>query len=79
MHGGMSTGPRTAEGLERSRRARWIHGRYSREALLARARARWMRPSTLEERQATMRRMAREDERQARVALARFVRLFGPA
>jgi hypothetical protein len=30
MHGGKSTGPRTAEGLERSRRARWIHGEYSR-------------------------------------------------
>jgi glucans biosynthesis protein len=26
MHGGLSTGPRTAEGLERSRRARWKHG-----------------------------------------------------
>ena len=31
MHGGMSTGPRTREGLERSRKARWIHGWYSRE------------------------------------------------
>ena len=29
MHGGASTGPRTAEGLERSRRARWKHGLYS--------------------------------------------------
>jgi hypothetical protein len=26
MHGGLSTGPRTAEGLDRSRRARWKHG-----------------------------------------------------
>jgi hypothetical protein len=26
MHGGLSTGPRTAGGLERSRRARWKHG-----------------------------------------------------
>ena len=26
MHGGASTGPRTPEGLERSRRARWKHG-----------------------------------------------------
>jgi hypothetical protein len=26
LHGGKSTGPRTAEGLERSRRARWVHG-----------------------------------------------------
>jgi hypothetical protein len=33
MHGGASTGPRTAEGLERSRRARWKHGLYSAEAL----------------------------------------------
>jgi hypothetical protein len=31
MHGGQSTGPRTPEGLERSRRARWKHGCYSRE------------------------------------------------
>ena len=32
MHGGPSTGPRTAEGLARSRRARWKHGLYSAEA-----------------------------------------------
>ena len=32
MHGGASTGPRTAEGLARSQRARWKHGRYSAEA-----------------------------------------------
>lgn len=32
MHGGLSTGPRTTEGLERSRTARWKHGRKSREA-----------------------------------------------
>ena len=32
MHGGASTGPRTAEGLARSRRARWKHGLYSTEA-----------------------------------------------
>jgi hypothetical protein len=30
-HGGKSTGPKTAEGLERSRKANWKHGRYSRE------------------------------------------------
>lgn len=43
MHGGLSTGPRTAEGLERSRRARWIHGMYSRETKTLRAdnRRRW--------------------------------------
>jgi hypothetical protein len=34
LHGDLSTGPRTPEGLERSRRARWKHGFYS-EALLA--------------------------------------------
>jgi hypothetical protein len=32
MHGGMSTGPRTPEGLERARKARWRHGYYSAEA-----------------------------------------------
>jgi 3-oxoacyl-[acyl-carrier protein] reductase len=32
LHGGKSTGPRTPEGLERSRRANWKHGYYSREA-----------------------------------------------
>jgi hypothetical protein len=43
MHGGKSTGPRTAVGLERSRRARWKHGAYSREtlAVLAESRRRW--------------------------------------
>jgi hypothetical protein len=40
MHGGPSTGPRTPEGLERSRRAAWIHGRYSAEARAERARQR---------------------------------------
>src|SRR5215472_12303404 len=28
-HGGLSTGPKTAEGIERIRQARTIHGRYS--------------------------------------------------
>ncbi len=32
MHGGPSTGPRSPEGLERSRRARWIQGWYSAHA-----------------------------------------------
>jgi hypothetical protein len=43
MHGGPSTGPRTPEGLERSRRARWKHGAYSRETreVLAENRRRW--------------------------------------
>ena len=43
LHGGKSTGPRTQEGLERSRRARWKHGVYSREVreLLAENWRRW--------------------------------------
>jgi hypothetical protein len=40
MHGGASTGPRTAEGLARSRRARWKHGLYSAEALAEQKRVR---------------------------------------
>lgn len=31
LHGGKSTGPRTAEGMERLRAARTIHGRHSAE------------------------------------------------
>jgi hypothetical protein len=31
MHGGKSTGPRSAEGLERMRRANTRHGLYSKE------------------------------------------------
>ena len=33
IHGGVSTGPRTAEGLARSKKARWKHGKYSALAL----------------------------------------------
>ena len=33
FHGGPSTGPRMPEGLERSRKARWKHGRYSAKAI----------------------------------------------
>ena len=40
FHGGKSTGPRTCEGLERSRKARWKHGHYSAEAKAARVQAR---------------------------------------
>src|SRR5947207_13145085 len=40
LHGGKSTGARTAEGLERSRRANWKHGHFSREAKEERARLR---------------------------------------
>jgi hypothetical protein len=43
FHGGLSTGPRTPEGLERSRRARWKHGAYSQEAkaMLRESRRQW--------------------------------------
>jgi hypothetical protein len=37
MHGGLSTGPRTAEGLERIRAARTTHGRRTAEAERMRA------------------------------------------
>jgi hypothetical protein len=40
VHGGKSTRPRTPEGLERSRRANWKHGYYSREAKAERLRVR---------------------------------------
>jgi len=36
MHGGASTGPRTAAGLTRSQRARLTHGRYSPAAIARR-------------------------------------------
>jgi uncharacterized coiled-coil DUF342 family protein len=40
MHGGMSTGPRTHEGIERIRKARTKHGRYSQAAIARRSEAR---------------------------------------
>ena len=36
MHGGKSTGPRTAEGLERSRMARLKHGHYCAQSVALR-------------------------------------------
>lgn len=36
IHGGKSTGPRTLEGLERSRKAPWKHGYYSAESVAIR-------------------------------------------
>jgi hypothetical protein len=39
MHGGASTGPRTPEGLARSRKANWKHGRYSAEVIATRREA----------------------------------------
>jgi hypothetical protein len=49
MHGGSSTGPRSAKGLERSRKARWKHGRRSREIreVLRANRERWRDLMTL--------------------------------
>lgn len=43
MHGGPSAGPRTPEGLARSRRANWKHGAFSREAFALRAAERGQR------------------------------------
>ena len=69
MHGGASTGPRTPEGLERTRRARWKHGGFSREAIEERRRANW---ETWEQAKV---RLARELEREERWA-SRMVRQF---
>jgi hypothetical protein len=46
MHGGRSTGPRTADGLERIRTARTIHGAYSAEARELRMLTRRLRAQT---------------------------------
>lgn len=40
MHGGPSTGPRTAEGIERIRASRTKHGRYSQASIARRREAR---------------------------------------
>jgi hypothetical protein len=40
VHGGLSTGPRTPEGLARSRRSNWKHGYYSAEAKATRRESR---------------------------------------
>ena len=40
LHGGLSTGAKTAEGIERIRRAQLKHGRYSEQAKAERAEAR---------------------------------------
>jgi hypothetical protein len=52
LHGGLSTGPRTAEGLTRSRRARWKHGARSAQvrALLREARLQSRRTRALRSR-----------------------------
>ena len=40
MHGGISSGPRTAEGIERIRASRTKHGRYSQAAIAERRQSR---------------------------------------
>jgi hypothetical protein len=66
MHGGRSRGPRTPDGLARSRRAHWLHGRHSREALEARRIANW---ETVELAKARIERKSRrESRRQTREA-----------
>ena len=50
MHGGASTGPRTAEGVARIKKARTVHGRYSAEMVELRRLMRELRDMT----QATM-------------------------
>jgi hypothetical protein len=79
LHGGLSTGPRTAEGLERSRRARWKHGRYSREAREARAAERLTRPPTEADFQSAERRAARGKMEEGRRIRAALRRILGPA
>ena len=81
MHGGASTGPRTPEGLERSRKARWVHGRYSREAREKRAaerlaaRLKWQ--PTEEQKERMIRKWEREDRRAARQVNAALRRILG--
>jgi len=50
MHGGKSTGPRTPEGLERSRKANWKHGYYSAKSISQR----WYIRQLLRENQETV-------------------------
>src|ERR1051325_10282117 len=47
MHGGASTGPRTADGLERCRQARWKDGTRSAVAIAERKRQKTSRPGLL--------------------------------
>src|SRR6266705_1774593 len=46
LHGGKSTGPRTAEGLERCRTANWKHGLYSKQSLAERRQVRQLMRSS---------------------------------
>jgi hypothetical protein len=56
-HGGLSTGPRTPEGLERCRRAHWKHGWY------AKSKAAGSTAECLEQELASIRRAAIESKR----------------
>jgi hypothetical protein len=71
MHGGLSTGPRTAEGLKRSQRANWKHGYFSREAREARRVARF---ETWEAAQARIQRESRRADRRADIEARRLSR-----
>ena len=42
MHGGKSTGLRTSEGLDRSRKANWKHGYYSADSIAVRRYISWL-------------------------------------
>ena len=46
LHGGLSTGPKTAEGIERIRRAVTKHGRYSKTAKVERRKLRMLMHET---------------------------------
>src|SRR6478672_4571503 len=48
LHGGRSTGPRTAEGLQRCGTANWKHGFYGKQALAERQRVRELVRSSME-------------------------------
>jgi hypothetical protein len=71
MHAGASTGPRTPEGLERSRRANWKHGRFSREAIEARRIADY---ETIEQAMRRFERMQRRARAQQNRQLRTFTR-----
>ena len=64
MHGGLSTGPKTAEGIERIRAARTKHGRYSQASIAARREARQVIR--------TLRALLRMDPTQARKSWSRY-------
>jgi hypothetical protein len=71
MHGGLSTGPKTPEGLERSRRARWKHGKRSRAAIEARRIANYQ---TWERAKIRIEREARRADRLAKMQAKRIAR-----